>query len=240
MNLKAYRDEIKFKLTGYVLQNELSTQALNACVNNSFREIQRYITTPILMTIPYKSCIDLTDYKVSSVTMIYRPVGNGFTTSGGVENGNYVVDPMQMNLWQFYYAGNNISNFNTQTLNLGAYSLMQGIRNTLSTDLDFFFDKNSNKLYINCSQGVPQYITVEYIPRYDNVQDVISDYWIDIIMRLAVANAKIAVGRIRTRFTQSNALWSQDGEALLQQGNAELQQLRTHLVQNNDLFYPKD
>ena len=32
---------------------------------------------------------------------------------------------------------------------------------------------------------------------------------------------KIVLGRIRTRFTQSNPLWTQDGEKLLEEGNSE-------------------
>jgi hypothetical protein len=44
-------------------------------------------------------------------------------------------------------------------------------------------------------------ITIEYVCRYDNIEDIKSDYWIDILMRMSVALAKIAVGRIRSRFT---------------------------------------
>ena len=51
---------------------------------------------------------------------------------------------------------------------------------------------------------------------------------------------KVALGRIRTRFTQSNALWTQDGETLLQEGNEELKELREILRVNSTLFYPVD
>ena len=44
-------------------------------------------------------------------------------------------------------------------------------------------------------------ITIEYFCRYDHIEDIKSDYWIDILMRMSVALAKIAVGRIRSRFT---------------------------------------
>lgn len=52
----------------------------------------------------------------------------------------------------------------------------------------------------------PQYITIEYVPLYKDVSEVVSDYWIDIIIRMATAQAKIILGRIRSRYTQSNAL----------------------------------
>ena len=83
---------------------------------------------------------------------------------------------------------------------------MLQIRNTLSTDLSWKFDKVDNKLYVNISSGQPTGITIEYIPRYDTVEEIVSDYWIDTLVRLAVAKTKIAVGRIRTRYTQSNAV----------------------------------
>ena len=82
------------------------------------------------------------------------------------------------------------------------------IRNTLSTDLAFRFDRNSNLLYINTSSGTPTYITIEYIPRYDSVEEIESDFWIDVLLKLSLALTKITLGRIRTRYTQSNALWT--------------------------------
>lgn len=60
------------------------------------------------------------------------------------------------------------------------------------------------------------------------------------LIKLAVALAKVTVGRIRSRYTQSNALWTQDGEALLAEGNAELEALRQHMMENSQLVFPID
>jgi len=60
------------------------------------------------------------------------------------------------------------------------------------------------------------------------------------LIKLAVALAKVTVGRIRSRYTQSNALWTQDGEALLTEGNAELEALRQHMMENSQLVFPID
>ena len=46
------------------------------------------------------------------------------------------------------------------------------------------------------------------------------------LTKLSLAIAKVTVGRIRSRYTQSNALWTQDGETLLQEGNEELKELK--------------
>ena len=83
---------------------------------------------------------------------------------------------------------------------------MLQIRNTTSTDLQFRFDKHTNQLYINVAMDRPQYITIEYVPLYTDVSEVVSDYWIDIIIRMATAQAKVILGRIRSRYSQSNAL----------------------------------
>ena len=53
---------------------------------------------------------------------------------------------------------------------------------------------------------------------------------------MATAYTKIVLGRIRTRFTQSSALWTQDGEKLLEEGNTELKELREVLRANDNLI----
>lgn len=83
---------------------------------------------------------------------------------------------------------------------------MLQLRNTVSTDLIFRFDRHTGYLYINVAFDKPKYITIEYVPRYDDVSEIVSDYWIDMLIRLSTALTKVTVGRIRSRYTQSNAL----------------------------------
>ena len=52
---------------------------------------------------------------------------------------------------------------------------------------------------------------------------------------MSTAMTKIVLGRIRTRFTQSNPLWTQDGEKLLEEGNNEAASIREELKKNNQL-----
>ena len=51
---------------------------------------------------------------------------------------------------------------------------------------------------------------------------------------------KIQIGRIRTKFTQSNALWTLDGDKLLEAGNTDLKELREILRANSNMAYPID
>ena len=59
-------------------------------------------------------------------------------------------------------------------------------------------------------------------------------------MQMCVALAKIAVGRIRSRYTSSNALWTQDGDKILQEGLDEYKALQEYLRNNTMLIYPVD
>lgn len=108
----------------------------------------------------------------------------------------------------------------------------------MSTDMQFRFDKHTNYLYVNTLDH-PEKITIEYIPVYRDVSEVKSDYWIDMIMNLSIALAKVTIGRIRTKYTQSNALWSLDTN-ILEEGQAELNDLREKLKSENQLVYGID
>ena len=235
MDITAYRDEIKLRLTGGVLDTELTDDVLDRIINASLREIQRYICSTKVITVPFKRCIDLTEYKVNSVSRVFRT--QGYATDNAQLS---LTDPMYVSQWQMLAGPGNLSNFQNYTYNYMTWNTMLQMRNTTSTDLAFIFDKSTNQLYINTASDMPSNITIMYVPRYDSVEDINSDYWIDMICRLAVANAKVIVGRIRSKYTQTNALWTLDGETLLNEGNTELTELRNYLQTNTQLLYVVD
>lgn len=238
MEMNLIRDEVKLKLTGGVLDLELDDATIDKVINSSFREVQRYINTTTVAKMVYKPCLDLTELKVSNVVGVYRTQGY---LSGDPDSQGSLVDPMYVAQWQMLSGmsgtGLNINDFGA---NYAGWNTALQIKNTMSTDLNFIYDKPTNKLYINIAFDKPKYIAVRYIPRFDSVEEITSDTWIDIIIRLAVANTKVILGRIRSRFTQSNSLWTQDGETLVTEGKAELEEIRTFLQDNNLLIYPKD
>lgn len=236
MNMNAYIDEIKLKLTGQVLHLEIDDTTLTRIVNSAFREIQRYIDTTKLVTLPYKPCIDLSTYKVNSVSSVYR--AQGYLTDAST--GDIPGDPVYVAQWQFLSGNGQAFNTNDWVLNYAAWNTAMQIRNTISTDLQYRFDRSSNLLYINAAFDSPDNVTIEYVPVYDNIEQVESDFWIDVIIRLSVALTKVTLGRIRSRFKQSNALWEQDGDSLLEEGNTELASLREELKVSTQLVYPID
>lgn len=236
MNLAAIVEEIKFKLTGGIMDLELDDAALEKTVQAAFRELQRYISTHIFKTLPFSRCIDMSEYKVNNVISVMRTSELDSSSNPTASN----VDPMLASIWQFFAGGGNMYNFNNYALNYASYSTISQIRNTSSTDLNFIFDVNTQKLYINTSTGTPSDITVVYIPIYEDVDDIKSNYWIDILIKLSCALAKVTLGRIRSKYTQSNALWTLDGETMLAEGNAELTEIREHLKTNSHKIYPID
>lgn len=238
MELDLIRDEIKLKLTGGVLELELDDSSLDKVINSAFREVQRYINSTKIVKMEYQPCLDLTSLKVSSVVNVRRTQGY---LSGDPDTDGSQIDPMYVAQWQLLTGlggtGLNLNNFG---YNYAAWNTGLQIKNTMSTDLNFIFDKSKNYLYINSAFDKPKYIAVTYIPRYDNVEEVTSDYWIDIIIRMAVALTKITLGNIRGKYTQTNALWTLDAEKMSTEGREELQELRQFLQDNNLLIYPKD
>lgn len=236
MEITGYREELKLKLTGNVLELELDDATLDSLINSSLREVQRYIDTTKLITIPYEPCIDMKEHHVNAVTHVYRSQGYGV---GESEAGNQSYDPMYMGMWQMMSGNGNLYNINDWTYNYAAWNTALQTRNTLSTDMFFRYDKTDDKLYINCGFDHPEKVTVEFVPRFDDVSQVKSDFWIDMIVNVALAQAKITVGRIRSRFTQSNALWEQDTN-ILQEGLDELADLRDRMKSQTMLQYPID
>ena len=235
MKLDDVLDELKLELSGHILEMEITDETLVSVVKKALRELERYWDETTQITIPWASCIDLDgeffNEKVSSIVKIYRTEGVGDTGGLSVMN-----DPVQMAQFAIFSNGGTMYNLNDYVMNYASWMTMYKIKNTISTDLSFKEDRHNKKLYIN-NYNAPKMITIEYIPKLTSVEDIQSDYWIDILIRYCVALTKVVLGRIRTRFTQSNALWTQDGDKILEEGNTELKELREILRVNSNMTF---
>lgn len=238
MDIAAYRDELKLRLTGGVIDLELSDDALDGCINSAFRKVQRYIDSTRLATIPYSGAIDLTGCKVSSVSRVFRT--EGYALGDGSMTASNEHDPMYMASWQMMAGnGSGVAALDNWVQNYAAFNTSMQIRNTMSTDLIFRFDKHTNLLYVNCAFSKPKYITIEYVPEYQDVSEIVSDFWIDILQRLSLAICKQVIGRIRKKFTQSNALWQLDTD-ILTEGIEEEKELQETMRKASQLIYGID
>jgi hypothetical protein len=236
MKLEDVLDEIKLELTGYILDMEVNDETLVSVVHKALRELTRYWDESRLLTVPFSSCIDLTgeffDEQVSSIVKVYQTEGTGESTSGL----SVMTDPVQMAQFAIFSNGGTMYNLNDYVMNYASWMTLNQVRNIMSTELTFKEDRHNKKLYIN-NYNSPRMITIEYIPKLNTVEDIQSDYWIDILIKYCVALTKVVLGRIRTRFSQSNALWTQDGDKILEEGNTELKDLREILRLNSNMIY---
>lgn len=239
MDMQQLIDEVTLKLTGDIVDLELSDVALTKLCNSALRELQRYYDGTRLITVPFSKCIDTKEYKINAVARIYRAEGYINTEVSGTHN-SATIDPMQASQWQLLYGLGNINRMQDYAYNYASWNTLLQIRNTTSTDLAFRYDKYNEKLYINISSNTPDKITIEYIPQLQDVSEIVSDFWNDVLVRLTVALTKVTVGRVRSKFKQSNALWVLDGEELLNEGNTELTALREELKASTQLCYPID
>ena len=239
MKLEEIIDEIKLELTGYILDMEITDETIVSVIKKALRELERFFDETTMVSVPFASCIDLNgeffEERVSSIVKIYRTEGIGDSGSGlSVMN-----DPVQMSQFAIFSNGGTMYNLNDYVMNYASWMTMYKIKNTISTDLSFKEDRHNKKLYIN-NYNAPSMVTIEYIPKLKSVEDIQSDYWIDILIKYSVALTKIVLGRIRTRFNQTNALWTQDGDKILEEGNTELKELREVLRINNNMVYILD
>ena len=233
-------EEIKLELTGQVLEMELDDSTLDLTINKALRELQRYWDETTLVTIPYASCINYAGTPLeesSSIVRVYRTVGVGNSEDAG---NSVTMDPMYAQQWMVFSNAGTMYNLQDYVMNYAAWSTLSQVRNTMSTDLAFREDKHACKLYINNNISSPGSITVEYIPKLRSVEDIKSDYCKDVLVRMSLDLVKIQIGRIRTKFTQSNALWTLDGDKLLEEGNTDLKELREILRANSNMVYPID
>jgi hypothetical protein len=235
MKLDDVLSEIKLELTGHVLEMEINDETLVSVVKKALRELERFWDETTMLTIPYSSCIDLDgeffEEKVSSIVKVYRTEGSGESSGVSVMN-----DPIQMAQFAIFSNGGTMYNLNDYIMNYTSWMTLNKIQNTMSTDLAFKEDRHNKKLYIN-NHNAPRMITIEYIPKLTSVEDIQSDYWVDILIKYCVALTKVVLGRIRTRFSQTNALWTQDGDKILEEGNTELKELREILRVNSNMNF---
>lgn len=237
MTMQEVIDEVKFDLTGTKLACELEDEDIAEGVKKVLRELNRYWDETTLIKVPFASCIDTSgwDEKVSSITGVFRTEG-----IGDVYGNQGMYDPLYAQQWMMFSSGGTMYCLQDYVLNYAAWSTLQSIKNTMSTDLSWEEDKHNHKIYINNYSVKPTFLAIEYIPKITCVEDIKSDYWIDILIRMSTATTKMAVGRIRTRFTHSGAIWTQDGERIIEEGKTELEKIREDLRINANLIQGAD
>lgn len=229
LTLTEYVEDCK-RILGYpVVDIALTDDDIKYQVNAAFREVRRYITETRFVTVPYsRGTINTVGCNINTVVQVFR-------TRNPSRVGNF-TDIYSLSTL-------NVSNATSTNLLLSDYlyrTQMNQLKSTITTDLDFTYDKEHDKLYISTFYPQPVDVTIAYIPEFSDVSEVKEQYWINYINRMAQAFTKIAEGRVRSKYELSSSLYKLDGTSLIQEGISERDTIRQELDDNSDIVFPID
>ena len=225
MKMEEIVDQVSFML-GLPATDNIEDLQVEKAVLIAFRELKRYMKTPVDKTVPFNTRIDLKALGIRTKKVLYVQTAKpriGLTMSS-IDSGN---------VFQVAAAVNTYSQIgNTSSINIDPIMTemaMAQVRNTLSTDFQWVFDPHNQVIYCTHRDPRPSQVTIRYFPDYQDVSEITSDAWLDYLIRMSEANMKKALGRTRSKYTIEGSNVSLDGEALLAEANAELEAIRTEL-----------
>lgn len=192
----------------------------------AFRELKRYMKTPVDKTVPFSTRIDLEAVGIHTTNVLYVQAAYpriGLTMSS-IDSGNVFQVAAAVNT---YSAIGNTTSINIDPIM--TEMAMAQVRNTLSTDFQWKYDNNNQVVYCTHRDPRPSHVTIRYVPDYQDVSEITSTVWQDYLVRLSEANMKKALGRTRSKYTIEGSNVTLDGEALLAEANAELETIRQEL-----------
>lgn len=225
MNMSEIVTQISFDL-GLPTSDNVEKQQIEQAVNIAFRELKRYIKNPTDKTVPYAPRIDLIKNGIDTVKVLYvyaaRPrIGLTMST---IDSGNVFQVAAAVNVYS--QVGN------TASINIDPIMTemaMAQVRNTVSTDFQWKYDLDNQVVYCTHRDPRPTHVTIRYVPNYKDVSEIKSNTWIDYLIRLSEAHMKKSLGRARSKYRIEGSNVSLDGEILLDEANAELEQIREEL-----------
>lgn len=228
MTREEYIEDIKITLGAPVVKIHVEAN-IGLYVDKAFREVSRFITETRFKTVNYSNGpIDTKDLGINTVVQLFR-----------THNPSRVPDLSDI----YSLTTINTANVSSTNLILSDYvyrTQLNQLKSEMTTDLDFTFDKDDQKLYVNTFYPKPQRLTIVYIPEFRDVSEVHEMFWITYIQRLALAFAKEAEGRVRSKYELSSSLYKLDGDSLISEGITERDAVRQELVENSDIAFPMD
>lgn len=224
--------QVSFQL-GIPANDNVEGLQLEQAVLIAFRELKGYMTTPVDLTVPYQNRLDLVKLgikttEVLNVQAAYPRIGLTMST---IDSGN---------VFQVAAAVNTYSAIGqTATVNIDPIMTemaMAQVRNTLSTDFQWKHDVDNQVVYCTHRDPRPTQVTITYVPDYQDVSEIKSTRWQNYLVRMSLAYMKVALGRTRSKYTVEGSNVSLDGDILLNEGNTELEAIRTELEGKKNRF----
>lgn len=227
MKMEEYVDRIAYQLG---LHDESTVDAelveIPRAVNNAFQEIKGYIRTPTDKTVPYATRIDLLEQKIFTkrVLSVFASQPRIGLTMSSIDSGNVFQVAAAVNVYSAVGQ--------TATLNIDPIVTEMGmaqVRNTLSTDFQWRYDLDNQCVYCTHRDPRPAFITIRYVPDYQDVSEINSEVWTNLILQLSQAFAKQRLGRIKTQYVVEGSNVSNDGEILIKEATEEIDKIREKL-----------
>lgn len=225
MTMDEIKSEVQF-LMGIPANENVEDLEIERSILIAFRELKRYIRTPVDKTVPYSTRLNLSELNIHTRTVlnVFAAIPRIGLTMNTIDTGN---------VFQIAAAVNTYSMIgNTTSLNIDPIMTemaMAQVRNTLGTDFQWNFDKQNNVIYCAHRDPRPSVVTIRYVPDFQDVSEILGYTYIDYLVRMSVANYKLALGRTRSKYTVEGSNVTLDGETLLAEGNAELEAIRSEL-----------
>lgn len=218
-------DQVSFML-GLPSNNNVENLDIKRAVMIAFRELKRYMKTPVDKTVPFSTRIDLKKLGIKPVKIlyVYASTPRIGLTMNSIDSSNVFQVAASVNTYSAIGQTSAI-NIDPIVTEMG----MAQVRNTLSTDFQWKHDPDNEVLYVTHRDPRPTQVTIRYVPDYQDVSEIKSPTWIDYLIRLSEANMKKALGRSRSKYTIEGSNVSLDGDVLLQEANSELETIRAEL-----------
>ena len=217
--------QVQFDL-GLPTSNNVESQNIKQAVLIAFRELKRYIKNPVDKTVPYSTRLDLVKLGIETVNVlnVYAARPRIGLTMSSIDSGNVFQVAAAVNVYSAIG--------NTTSINIDPIMTEMGmaqVRNTLATDFQWKYDIDNQVIYCAHRDPRPAAVTIQYVPDYKDVSEIKSNVWIDYLIRLSEAHMKKSLGRARSKYTIAGSNVTLDGTILLDEANAELEQIRSEL-----------
>ena len=225
MTMQEIVQEISFRL-GIPSNENVEDLQVDQAVLIAFRELKRYMKTPVDKTVPFQHRLDLVKLGIDTkkVINVQAAIPRIGLTLSSIDSGNVFQIAAAVNTQSMIgqTASINIDPIMTEMA-------MAQVRNTITTDFQWRYDIDNQVIYCTHREPMPAVVTITYMPDYKDVSEIQSDTWLDYLLRLAEAHMKKALGRSRSKYKVEGSNVSIDGELLLQEANTELEAIRTEL-----------
>ena len=221
MRMEDYVAAVKIPFGGDIIETELDG-SYEKIIEEALRQAKVYMKESRIKTYNWAPVIDTTEDRVLRVQRIFRGTTHDLSLAGANVN-----DPTGFDIWLGSALigqgtlGSGIYAFAQQFDRLSQYQKMY---NSLGSDIDYKFNYAEKKLF-PISNRPPSAFTILYVLDYDNIEQVESPEWQNMIIRLAVALGKMTLGKIRGSWSQTSALYTTNAAEYVSEGNAEYQQV---------------